>query len=54
MTEVKHEYSDEETQRRATEALRRALTTPYQPQRDVAEKAKKARKRKAKGSPKSA
>jgi hypothetical protein len=47
------EYTDEETERRATEALRRALTTPYQPQKIVAKKAKQARKRKAKGSPKS-
>ncbi|HVA15437.1 MAG TPA: hypothetical protein VNF99_19470 [Stellaceae bacterium] len=47
-------YTDEETERRATEALHRALTTPYQPQKTVAAKAKEARKRKAKGSPKSA
>ncbi len=29
------EFSDEETERRATEALRRALTTPYTPQREL-------------------
>jgi len=29
------EYSDRETERRATDALRRALTTPYKPQRDM-------------------
>jgi len=28
-------YSDKESERRATEALRRALTTPYKPQADV-------------------
>ncbi len=28
-------YSDEEAERRATEALRRALTTPYKPQREL-------------------
>jgi hypothetical protein len=47
------EFTDEEIERRATDALRRALTTPYEPQKIVAKKAKQARKRKAKGSPKS-
>jgi hypothetical protein len=47
------DYSDEEIEKRATEALRRALTTPYQPQKTVAKKAKQARKRKTRGSPKS-
>jgi hypothetical protein len=28
-------YSDNEAERRATEALRRALTTPYKPQREL-------------------
>jgi hypothetical protein len=28
-------YSDEEAERRATDALRRALTTPYKPQREL-------------------
>jgi hypothetical protein len=28
-------YSDKETERRATDALRRALTTPYKPQADM-------------------
>ena len=39
-------YSDKEAERRATEALRRALTTPYKPQQSmvgkVGRKAKKA------------
>ena len=48
------ERTDEEAERIATAALRRALTTPYQPQKVVAKKAKQARRRKAKGSPKSA
>jgi hypothetical protein len=48
------EYSDEEIEHRATDALRRALTTPYQPQKVVAKKAKQARKSEAKGRPKSA
>ena len=48
------EISADEAERRATEALRRALTTPYQPQKTVAKKAKQARKRKAKDRPKSA
>ncbi len=33
-------YSEEETERRATEALRRALTTPYKPQSEMVGKAK--------------
>ena len=28
-------YSDEETERRATDALRRALKTPYHPQKEM-------------------
>jgi hypothetical protein len=35
------EFSDEEAERRATEALRRALTTPYKPQRDLVGKKKR-------------
>lgn len=31
----KDELSDEETERRATEALRRALTAPYKPQKEI-------------------
>ena len=45
--------TDEEAERVANAALRRALTTPYQPQKIVAKKAKQARKRKTKGFPKS-
>lgn len=29
------EYSAKETKRRATDALRRALTTPYKPQKEM-------------------
>jgi hypothetical protein len=29
------QYSDKEAKRRATDALRRALTTPYKPQGDM-------------------
>jgi hypothetical protein len=42
-------YSDKEAERRATDALRRALTTPYKPQQSmigkVGRKAKKAVKK---------
>jgi hypothetical protein len=31
----KEELSDEEAERRATEALRRALATPYKPQKEL-------------------
>jgi hypothetical protein len=34
------QYSDEQAERRATEALRRALTTPYKPQREMVGKTK--------------
>jgi hypothetical protein len=30
-----NQYSDEETERRATEVLRRALTTPPKPQKEM-------------------
>jgi hypothetical protein len=40
------ELSDQEAEARATEALRRALTTPYKPQSDMKIGKKKARKRK--------
>jgi hypothetical protein len=29
------QYSDEEAERRATDALRRAMTTPYKPQSEL-------------------
>jgi hypothetical protein len=55
-TKTDDQYSDEETERRATEALRRALTTPAKPQKELVgktERAKKAkRKRSVKSSPK--
>lgn len=33
------QYTDQEAERRATEALRRSLTTPYKPQRELVGKA---------------
>jgi hypothetical protein len=49
------QYSDEETERRATEALRRALTTPPKPQREMVGKVgrpRTRRKRPVKSDPK--
>ena len=43
-------YSDEETERRATQALRHALSTPYKPQREMVGKTKAAEKPARKGS----
>ena len=40
----KDELSDEEVERRATEALRQALSTPYKPQKEMVGKRQKARK----------
>jgi hypothetical protein len=48
-------YSDEETERRATEALRRSLTSPPKPQKEMVGKvgrAKAKRKRPVKTAPK--
>jgi len=48
-------YSDEETERRATEALRRALTTPPKPQKEMVGKVgreRAKRKRPVKSAPK--
>jgi hypothetical protein len=45
------EYSDRETKRRATEALRRALVTPYKPQKEMV--GKSGKKRGAKKTPRS-
>lgn len=47
------EYGDEEATRRMNEALRRALTTPPKPQKEMVGKAGKAGKRgrPAKGNP---
>lgn len=42
-------YSDQEAERRATDALRRALTTPYKPQRDMVGKARTPAKPKPMG-----
>jgi hypothetical protein len=51
------EYSPEETERRAREAIRRSFEMPHKPQKELVGKtprARAARKRKAaKGSPKS-
>jgi hypothetical protein len=46
--EENDQYSDEETERRATEALRRSLTTPPKPQKEMIGNVgrPKARKRK--------
>jgi hypothetical protein len=49
------QYSDEETERRATEALRRALTTPPKPQKEMVGKvgrSKAKRQRPVKSDPK--
>jgi hypothetical protein len=49
------QYSDEETERRATEALRRSLTTPPKPQREMVGKVgrpKAKRKHPVKSAPK--
>jgi hypothetical protein len=49
------QYSDEEAERRATEALRRALTTPPKPQKEMVGKVgrvKSKRKRPIKSAPK--
>jgi hypothetical protein len=35
------EFSDKEAERRATDALRRALTTPYKPQREMIGKSRR-------------
>jgi hypothetical protein len=48
------QYSDEETERRATEALRRSLTTPPKPQKEMVGKVgprKAKRKRPVKTDP---
>jgi hypothetical protein len=57
MTKTKgdEQYSDEETERRATEALRRALTTPPKPQKEMVGKVGRPqtkRKRPIKSDPK--
>jgi hypothetical protein len=41
----KEELSDEEAERRATDALRRALATPYKPQSEMVGKAKPTKKK---------
>jgi hypothetical protein len=41
MTKEPVPYNDEEAERRATEALRRALTTPYKPHSELVGKKKR-------------
>jgi hypothetical protein len=41
------QYSDEETERRATEALRRALTTPPKPQKEMVGKVGRAKQKRS-------
>jgi len=43
-------YSEDETERRATQALRHALSTPYTPQREMVGKTNETEKRAKKGS----
>lgn len=45
------QYSDAEAERRATNALRRALNTPYRPQRDMVGKTGQVSKAKPKRKP---
>jgi hypothetical protein len=55
MKQMAQEFSDEEVERRATEALRRALTTPYKPQSELVGKKRRVlseSKRKPKIAPK--
>jgi hypothetical protein len=50
------QYSEEETERRAREAIRRSFEMPYKPQKELVGRTPRARARKrkaAKGSPKS-
>jgi hypothetical protein len=44
-------YSDEETERRATAALRNALSTPYKPQSELVGKAKPKPKKASQAKP---
>jgi hypothetical protein len=54
--ETENEYSPQETERRAHEAIRRSFEIPYKPQKELVGKTPRARARKrkaAKGPPKS-
>jgi hypothetical protein len=54
MTKNRENYTSAEAERRATEALRRALSTPYKPQRSMVGKTKPTIKKSVKSkSPKS-
>jgi hypothetical protein len=44
MPREEEHYSDEETERRATAALRHALSTPYKPHREMVGKSEPPRK----------
>jgi hypothetical protein len=46
------QYSDEEAERRATDALRRTLMTPYKPQKDMVGKVGRGRLSNGKENPK--
>jgi hypothetical protein len=48
------QYSDEEAERRATEALRRSLTTPHKPQKEMVGKVGRAQSKRGPRRPKSA
>jgi len=50
---VDNEYPPDEAERRATDALRRALTTPYKPQREMVGKVGRSSKPKRKTKKKS-
>lgn len=55
MVKPSNDLSNDEAERRATEALRRALTTPYKPQRELIGKKRQVlseSKRKTKIAPK--
>jgi hypothetical protein len=47
MTKSDDEYSPEEADRRAREAIRRSFEMPYKPQKELVGKTPRARKRKA-------
>jgi hypothetical protein len=53
-SQTEDEYSPEETERRAREAIQRSFEMPYKPHKELVGKTPRARKPKpAKGSPKS-
>jgi len=46
MTKESEEYSPEETERRARDAIRRSFEMPYKPQKELVGKTRRARDRK--------